>query len=372
MFNEEEAAKLQAKWDECGCLEDVATLAVELVAARGGTMTADGIATAKAVVYNRRADEKRCREEVDNLVEHIAAQGARVAVLEAENEKVLRMCSDARDKAERLEAQFPREMRECTIVLMRCDLGHTWLTATNWIDHGCRTCERNSLRELFDASEEGNRELVRRAQQAEAERDAAVRLAERRRQDRADALSVKTAEGLSASEWVLRAGKAERERDEPKARCAALSAAGQVLSEHVDKARTEDCSGESDCGCFDCSSAADRTGEPEEEAPMVRIADAGPTVINEKGAWWPCSATCTHDDAATPGHAERVRERSDAVKEMTREQSAVMGDAILQAREEAAEAMRAACLKAVRVTCEEQGLLPFYERFKSAIEGAVP
>lgn len=70
---------------------------------------------------------------------------------------------------------------------------------------------------------------------AERGRKEALVLAERRRQDRADALNVTTKDGLTASEWVARTGKAERERDEALARCARLSAAGQVLSEHVDK-----------------------------------------------------------------------------------------------------------------------------------------
>lgn len=40
---------------------------------------------------------------------------------------------------------------------------------------------------------------------------------DRLRQERADALSVTTKEGLGASEWILRTGKAERERDVARA-----------------------------------------------------------------------------------------------------------------------------------------------------------
>lgn len=40
------------------------------------------------------------------------------------------------------------------------------------------------------------------------------------------------------------------------------------------------------------------------------------------------------------------------------------------AYEQGAEAMRAACWEAVQRVCEEQGLAPFAERFKTAIEGA--
>ena len=47
---------------------------------------------------------------------------------------------------------------------------------------------------------------------------------DRLRQDRADALSVTTREGLGASEWIARTGKAERERNEALARIASLEA----------------------------------------------------------------------------------------------------------------------------------------------------
>ena len=57
---------------------------------------------------------------------------------------------------------------------------------------------------------------------ARTERDEALALAERRRQDRADALSVMSTDGLLSSEWVLRAGKAERERNEAQAKLKAV------------------------------------------------------------------------------------------------------------------------------------------------------
>lgn len=50
----------------------------------------------------------------------------------------------------------------------------------------------------------------------------ALDYAERARRDRYDALGVKTKEGLLASEWLLRTGKAERERDEALAEVARL------------------------------------------------------------------------------------------------------------------------------------------------------
>jgi predicted nucleic acid-binding Zn-ribbon protein len=45
-----------------------------------------------------------------------------------------------------LRAQLPDGMEHCTILFKECEHGHGWLTATNWVQHGCPTCERNTLR----------------------------------------------------------------------------------------------------------------------------------------------------------------------------------------------------------------------------------
>ncbi len=44
-----------------------------------------------------------------------------------------------------LRAQLPKSMEHCTILFKECSKGHGWLTATNWEQHGCPTCERNAL-----------------------------------------------------------------------------------------------------------------------------------------------------------------------------------------------------------------------------------
>jgi len=46
----------------------------------------------------------------------------------------------------RLRAQLPAEMQHCTILFRECSVGHGRLTAANWIDHGCSTCEIQRLR----------------------------------------------------------------------------------------------------------------------------------------------------------------------------------------------------------------------------------
>lgn len=57
------------------------------------------------------------------------------------------------DEAERLQArvaelesQLPEGMKHCTIQFRECEKGHGWLTASNWVQHECATCERDELR----------------------------------------------------------------------------------------------------------------------------------------------------------------------------------------------------------------------------------
>lgn len=55
------------------------------------------------------------------------------------------VAGDAVERAERLEAQLPEDMKECTIQFKECEKGHGWLTATNWVQHGCPTCRVQEL-----------------------------------------------------------------------------------------------------------------------------------------------------------------------------------------------------------------------------------
>jgi hypothetical protein len=45
-----------------------------------------------------------------------------------------------------LKAQLPEGMKNCTILFKECEKGHGWLTATNWVQHPCPTCERDELK----------------------------------------------------------------------------------------------------------------------------------------------------------------------------------------------------------------------------------
>lgn len=53
---------------------------------------------------------------------------------------------DALEEIQKLRSQLPNGMQHCTIVFKECSKGHGWLTATNWVQHDCPTCERDSLR----------------------------------------------------------------------------------------------------------------------------------------------------------------------------------------------------------------------------------
>ena len=50
---------------------------------------------------------------------------------------------------ERLRAQLPEGMRDCTIRFTECAVGHGRLLATNWLDSGCPYCEIDRLRALL-------------------------------------------------------------------------------------------------------------------------------------------------------------------------------------------------------------------------------
>jgi hypothetical protein len=55
----------------------------------------------------------------------------------------------AQDEAVALRAQLPEGMEHCTIRFIECPVGHGRLSATNWVDHGCGTCERDALQASY-------------------------------------------------------------------------------------------------------------------------------------------------------------------------------------------------------------------------------
>lgn len=89
---------------------------------------------------------------------------------------------------------------------------------------------------------------------------------------------------------------------------------------------------------------------------------------------WPCSPTCTHDDAAQEGHPERVKERSEAVAaDLNRaaERSSDWWTGYSEGHDVGADKMRAACLEAV-TNYMRAGFGGMPPALKAAVEGAAP
>jgi hypothetical protein len=51
---------------------------------------------------------------------------------------------------QKLLKQFPEGMEHCTFEVLACPKGHSRLHATNWIDHGCRTCAEAQLQKALN------------------------------------------------------------------------------------------------------------------------------------------------------------------------------------------------------------------------------
>jgi hypothetical protein len=89
-------------------------------------------------------------------------------------------------------SRLPDGMKHCTIVFKECDKGHGWLTATNWVQHGCPKCE-------FDRLVDEKHEFQRLLRQSS---------------------NMVSALHLEACQWRIKAEKAEQERDGLAAKCA--------------------------------------------------------------------------------------------------------------------------------------------------------
>lgn len=90
-----------------------------------------------------------------------------------------------------------------------------------------------------------------------------------------------------------------------------------------------------------------------------------------------CSPTCTHDDAASPGHPERVKERSEAFMHPNG-RCTCAGEGTCRwcqrvtGEEAAIEAMRAACIRDAREWCERNGILDAWPSLFVALNGSTP
>ena len=173
----------------------------------------------------RQHDQPSCDGRCENALylaqadDHIKSLQARMAELEkreAAYDIILKVVSNALERAgvtecdnpgdaiemitkerDGLLSQLPEGMKHCTIIFKECDKGHGWLTATNWVQHGCPKCE-------FDRIVDEKHELQRLRRQSS---------------------NMVSALHLEACQWRIKAEKAEQERDGLAAKCAELSSA---------------------------------------------------------------------------------------------------------------------------------------------------
>lgn len=299
-WSEEDQEQLWRCWTAHDHQDDVkrchllATRAVELVAARGGTMTAERLVDVR-----------------EPLRHHIAAQGAQNAVLEAEL-ALARKGFDAGSPAEAtiktLEAEAARARQSESVWRKRMEAAAVALGA-------------------YGAGEVGRLDIAARARIITEQVEAI-----RRRSLEAGNIERLIAEhGLPAAmRWVVEGMAPTGLGDQHPPTIAELEA---ILS--------------APAGAYSV------TVQPSGEIRAVKR--------------YPCSPTCTHDDAATPGHPERVKERSALFVG-----SIVASEAGYEA---GAEAMRAACWGAVQERLSLLGIGPedmVWGDCKYAIEGAAP
>jgi len=83
-----------------------------------------------------------------------------------------RMLPDASRRIKQLKAQLPLELQHSMILLKGCENGHTWLTASNWVDSGeCPWCKMKELESRNTATNHGYTDLQYQLDSAVAENE---------------------------------------------------------------------------------------------------------------------------------------------------------------------------------------------------------
>lgn len=458
-----------ARCFESGGVLAVATGAVELAAERGGTMTADDLTGADQVMHCNSGIVYAWRD----VRAHIAAQGARVAALEAENDVLASRVDNLRERlstaesvAEQRRVEMVREgeraehwrqriekAAEALADVAPGELGRLdlvgrieGLKAEVAAGRAVVATLRMDLAACAARKGELEAELARlkpSGQVAEDERTVRVALppdwdipgAALSRlvagAQEAEALRAKVAEIEAAEarqreakrESYREAHRLEQERDAARAEMERLKAglndkevARKLLELARDRLRERAASAESRLAAIrkrvgKMTRGADKDelrwlvredgGAPQEDSDQCPRGDHHISEHAQGGKHppcgterYPCSPTCTHDDAATPGHPERVRERSEAFTTSTQSLangyvrmddhaatagapgwlgSEPLGLARREGFNEGAEAMRTACLLAfINTICDKYGISEASPREdgRLAIEGA--
>jgi len=101
------------------------------------------------------------RKHLRRVMEDHAALRSENTRLKEEVERLTKELDEQEEAYNKLEQQLPEGMQHCTIVYKDCAEGHGWLTATNWVQHGCPKCERNALEKSVAALQSELAELKR-------------------------------------------------------------------------------------------------------------------------------------------------------------------------------------------------------------------
>lgn len=399
----------------------------ELLAARGGTMTAEDLTD--ALEYLGRDAE----HTVQHLRSHLAVLGARMAVLEKERDA--------------------RRWVQCTTASNECLGGCRSMTEHDRYRHQQLMGELENLRPVVVLHED----MTRLKREAERERDAALaeveRLntqrdaAEQREAQLRQALEIAEAE---AQEQQAHATALDGRVVQLETNCSGLQAVLDAATDFVGTPLLNRCIELAQLEKLPEAERAERAlaarlRRMDEKLQQLRegviaLTKTAVDLAKELGEpapkvnRYPCSPTCTHDDAAKPGHQERVRLLSGTVAKVTgldgtttetgpveapicprcgrrfpgarmphggepcdvppghpervKERSALLVDVIdaakdLRKREaglqraydNGAEAMRAACWEAVQGQMRRMGWVASeraWRELKAAIEGAAP
>jgi hypothetical protein len=444
----------------CGA---IANLAADLMAARGGTMTAEACDLALSVVKSEAG-----ATTAEQLRQHIAAQGAKVAALEADLEK-FRNPRCQRQECVRERASL--DLNERHDAMLKTEIGGTSgetlrgavLRVAKERDHA--TAEVGSLMRRLAAmtTRATKAEELEDALRAELallvdERDAANQqrlLAEDRLKpsgqvaedeetlaefygardsgalSRLAALAQRTqeAEKKAAAYWesVLDREKkldsAESQLRAIRERLATIvpdddspSIARWVVEGDAPAKEVRIVILDMDLACATCQQCTLHRWWPSPDAgPGWRCSECA---TRASAGRYPCSPTCTHSDAATPGHAERVARASEAFSrssgldagampviseetmaavrrtitsvdgtlattgamlkdwpkdEPTPDETTAHEEGLTKGYDNGVEAMRAACWEAAKEVFARYGIIEhLYQDMKAAIEGAAP
>jgi hypothetical protein len=250
--------------------------------------------------------------------------------------------------------------------------------------------QREHYREALEAAESRLAAIRERATSEEGLR-AVIRRDFDRSVEAGEGRQTYQSAGCAVARWVL-------EGDAPSLSTTSSSSAGDAPQEKSAAVELV----EMVLSCTACRKTTPHTWmrRGHEATPRWRCDACG---LTSSAGRYPCSPACTHDDAATPGHPERVRAQSEVVRQALGMKPHDPGNGAHRGTvehdcncashkrrpdiyphlpkcpsvmyEAGAEAMRAACWEAAQLTLMTFGIpldSPCGEAMKAAVEGAVP